>query len=132
MMSDSSTKLDDMSTNPLEDGDGIASVGDYYSLLKPGVMRLSIFTALVGLIAAPGAIDPIIAIAAVLAIAVGVERHPEHVGARRLVVLLQAGHDQVVRIPIVEHGADVEAGVVVHDAHVCAPRCRGICVHAHT
>ncbi len=55
----------------LIEGAGVATVGDYYSLLKPGVMRLSIFTAFIGLVAAPGSIDPVIAIAAVLAIAVG-------------------------------------------------------------
>lgn len=49
----------------------MATVGDYYSLLKPGVMRLSIFTAFIGLVAAPGSIEPAIAIAAILAIAVG-------------------------------------------------------------
>lgn len=54
-----------------EEGAKVATVGDYYSLLKPGVMRLSIFTALIGIVAAPGSIDPVIAIAAVLAIAVG-------------------------------------------------------------
>lgn len=49
----------------------MATVGDYYSLLKPGVMRLSIFTAFIGLVAAPGSIEPAIAIAAILSIAVG-------------------------------------------------------------
>ncbi len=55
----------------LEEGRTVATVGDYYSLLKPGVMRLSIFTAVIGLVAAPGSIDPVIALAAILAIAVG-------------------------------------------------------------
>ncbi len=44
---------------------------DYWLLLKPRVMSLSIFTALAGMIAAPGSIHPVIAVAALLAIAVG-------------------------------------------------------------
>lgn len=54
-----------------EKGETVATVGDYYSLLKPGVMRLSIFTAFIGLVAAPGSIEPAIAVAAILSIAVG-------------------------------------------------------------
>lgn len=57
--------------NASEKGEVVATVSDYYSLLKPGVMRLSIFTAVIGLVAAPGSIEPAIAIAAILAIAVG-------------------------------------------------------------
>ena len=45
--------------------------GDYVELLKPRVMRLVIFTALVGLLAAPVSVHPVIAIASVLCIAVG-------------------------------------------------------------
>ena len=48
-----------------------AMPGDYYALLKPRVMRLVVFTALVGLLLAPGAIDPFHAAVAVLCIAVG-------------------------------------------------------------
>ncbi len=44
---------------------------DYWLLLKPRVMSLSIFTAFAGMIAAPGAIHPVIALAALLAIAAG-------------------------------------------------------------
>ncbi len=44
---------------------------DYWALLKPRVMSLSIFTALAGMIAAPGAIHPVLGFAALLAIAVG-------------------------------------------------------------
>ncbi|HRX37036.1 MAG TPA: heme o synthase [Aestuariivirga sp.] len=50
---------------------GQGSVGDYFALLKPRVMSLVIFTAFVGLIAAPGPIHPWIAAMALLAIAVG-------------------------------------------------------------
>ncbi len=44
---------------------------DYVSLLKPRVMSLVVFTAAVGLIAAPTSVHPIIAFASVLCIAVG-------------------------------------------------------------
>jgi len=44
---------------------------DYWRLLKPRVMWLSVFTALAGMIAAPGAIHPVIAVAALVAIAAG-------------------------------------------------------------
>lgn len=47
------------------------TVRDYYQLLKPRVMSLVIFTALVGLISAPGAIHPVIAVIALLAITIG-------------------------------------------------------------
>lgn len=48
-----------------------ASVQDYFDLLKPRVMALVVFTALCGVLMAPGAIHPILAFAAVLSIAVG-------------------------------------------------------------
>jgi protoheme IX farnesyltransferase len=48
-----------------------AEVGDYIALLKPRVMSLVIFTALVGLMMAPGNFHPVLAITALLCIAVG-------------------------------------------------------------
>lgn len=48
-----------------------AQFGDYVELLKPRVMRLVIFTALVGLVCAPVAVNPVIAFASILCIAVG-------------------------------------------------------------
>jgi len=48
-----------------------AEVGDYLALLKPRVMSLVIFTALVGLFLAPGHVHPIIAFTSILCIAVG-------------------------------------------------------------
>ena len=45
--------------------------GDYIELLKPRVMRLVVFTAAVGLLAAPVAVHPVIALASILCIAVG-------------------------------------------------------------
>ena len=47
------------------------SVGDFIALLKPRVMSLVVFTALVGLAAAPGHLHPVLAGIALLAIAVG-------------------------------------------------------------
>ncbi len=49
----------------------IAGVGDYLELMKPRVMSLVVFTALVGLLIAPGHVHPIIAFAALLCITVG-------------------------------------------------------------
>ncbi|MET3965933.1 MULTISPECIES: heme o synthase [Bradyrhizobium] len=48
-----------------------ADVGDYIALLKPRVMSLVIFTALVGLAMAPGHFHPVLAITSLLCIAVG-------------------------------------------------------------
>jgi len=48
-----------------------AEVGDYIALLKPRVMSLVIFTALVGLMIAPGHFHPILAFTSLLCIAVG-------------------------------------------------------------
>ena len=47
------------------------SVGDYLALLKPRVMFLVVFTALVGMAVAPQQTHPVIAFASLLAIAVG-------------------------------------------------------------
>ena len=47
------------------------SVSDFIALMKPRVMSLVIFTALVGMVAAPGSIHPALAAIALLAIAVG-------------------------------------------------------------
>jgi len=46
-------------------------VADYFELMKPRVMFLVVFTALVGLVAAPGTMHPVLAIAALMCIAVG-------------------------------------------------------------
>jgi len=48
-----------------------ASVGDYVALLKPRVMSLVVFTALVGLMVAPTHVHPMIGFTALLCIAVG-------------------------------------------------------------
>ncbi|MBN9241397.1 MAG: heme o synthase [Mesorhizobium sp.] len=48
-----------------------ATAGDYFALLKPRVMSLVVFTAFVGLVAAPVSINPMLAVVAILAIAIG-------------------------------------------------------------
>jgi protoheme IX farnesyltransferase len=48
-----------------------AGVRDYLALLKPRVMSLVVFTALVGLVIAPGHFHPVLAITSILCIAVG-------------------------------------------------------------
>ncbi|QPF84462.1 protoheme IX farnesyltransferase [Bradyrhizobium genosp. L] len=48
-----------------------AEVGDYIALLKPRVMSLVIFTALVGLMIAPVHVHPVLAFTSILCIAVG-------------------------------------------------------------
>jgi heme o synthase len=49
----------------------IASAGDYLELMKPRVMSLVVFTGLVGLLVAPGHLNPVIGFTALLCIAVG-------------------------------------------------------------
>ena len=49
----------------------MAGVGDYLALMKPRVMSLVVFTALVGLVVAPGHLHPVLAFSALLCIAVG-------------------------------------------------------------
>ncbi len=51
--------------------DGEAQFGDYFALLKPRVMTLVVFTACVGLLAAPVSLHPFVAFCAILFIAVG-------------------------------------------------------------
>jgi protoheme IX farnesyltransferase len=47
------------------------SVGDYFALMKPRVMSLVVFTALVGMALAPGSLHPALAVIALICIAVG-------------------------------------------------------------
>jgi heme o synthase len=49
----------------------IARAGDYLELMKPRVMSLVVFTALVGLLVAPGHLNPVIGFTALLCITVG-------------------------------------------------------------
>ena len=48
-----------------------ATAGDYVQLMKPRIMMLVVFTALAGLVAAPGQMNIIMATIAVLAVALG-------------------------------------------------------------
>jgi protoheme IX farnesyltransferase len=47
------------------------SVGDFLALMKPRVMSLVVFTALVGMVLAPGSMHPALAVIALICIAVG-------------------------------------------------------------
>jgi protoheme IX farnesyltransferase len=53
------------------DGTPEAQFGDYVQLLKPRVMSLVVFTALVGLLVAPGGVSPMVGFSAILFIALG-------------------------------------------------------------
>lgn len=48
-----------------------AEAGDFFALLKPRVMSLVVFTAIVGMMLAPGHISPVLGFISILAIAVG-------------------------------------------------------------
>ncbi|MBU0585051.1 MAG: heme o synthase [Alphaproteobacteria bacterium] len=48
-----------------------ATAGDYIELLKPRVMSLVVFTAFVGMVAAPATLNPVLAVIAIMAIAIG-------------------------------------------------------------
>jgi len=56
---------------PMTSGFGYARVRDFVTLMKPRVMLLTVFTAVVGLLIAPGAIDPQRGILSIVAIAAG-------------------------------------------------------------
>ena len=66
--------MSDISTNTRVESrsdTGEAGFGDYFALLKPRVMSLVVFTALVGLLAAPVPVHPLLAFAAILFVAIG-------------------------------------------------------------
>ncbi len=65
----SDVQLNIVSHSPSFGGQGTA--GDYFALLKPRVMSLVIFTAFVGIVAAPGGLHPLLGLVALIAIAVG-------------------------------------------------------------
>jgi protoheme IX farnesyltransferase len=60
-----------MSTAPVQPIPLPADWRDFWSLTKPRVMSLVIFTGLCGLLAAPGSINPVIGFSAILCIAIG-------------------------------------------------------------
>src|SRR5262249_6702489 len=49
----------------------LAGVGDFIALMKPRVMSLVVFTALVGLVVAPGHVHPVLGFMSLICIAVG-------------------------------------------------------------
>ncbi len=63
--------MSDASIQSSETGTGDAGFGDFFALLKPRVMSLVVFTAFVGLMAAPVSVHPFIGFAAILFIAIG-------------------------------------------------------------
>lgn len=52
-------------------GPDVAEVSDFMALLKPRVMSLVVFTAIAGLLVAPGTIHPFVGFVAILCIAIG-------------------------------------------------------------
>ncbi|NSY39490.1 heme o synthase [Leisingera sp. ANG59] len=63
--------MSDASINASRAYEDEASFGDYFALLKPRVMSLVVFTALVGLLAAPVSVHPVVGFCAILFIAIG-------------------------------------------------------------
>ncbi len=63
--------MSDASLNTTSTQTGDAGFGDYFALLKPRVMSLVVFTAFVGLFAAPVSVHPVIGFTAILFIAIG-------------------------------------------------------------
>jgi protoheme IX farnesyltransferase len=49
----------------------LGRVGDFFALTKPRVMSLVLFTAIVGLVAAPGRVDPLVGFGVILWVALG-------------------------------------------------------------
>ncbi len=68
-MSDASLNASTASSRTAEPQD--AGFGDFFALLKPRVMSLVVFTALVGLLAAPVSVHPMVGFTAILFIAIG-------------------------------------------------------------
>jgi protoheme IX farnesyltransferase len=62
---------DTETATPLAAQPSMASVGDYIALMKPRVMSLVVFTALVGYVVAPAQVHPVLGFTALLCIAIG-------------------------------------------------------------
>ncbi|MDB5593006.1 heme o synthase [Enterovirga sp.] len=65
------TTLTDTLTPPPAALGGAGEVRDYFALLKPRVMSLVVFTALVGMLVTPSGVHPVLAAASLLMIAIG-------------------------------------------------------------
>ena len=63
--------MTDLSLSHLEAEPKEASIRDFFALMKPRVMSLVIFTSVVGMLAAPNAVHPVIAFASILCISIG-------------------------------------------------------------
>ncbi|MDF1726903.1 MAG: heme o synthase [Sulfitobacter sp.] len=61
--------MTDITNTPIQENE--AQLGDYFALMKPRVMQLVVFTALVGMLAAPQAVHPVVAFASILFVAIG-------------------------------------------------------------
>src|SRR5215470_6331999 len=61
----------DQNSGPADSAISQASAGDYIALMKPRVMSLVVFTALVSLMVTPGHLHPVLGFAALLCIAIG-------------------------------------------------------------
>src|SRR5437868_11474375 len=91
----------------------MAGVGDFVALMKPRVMSLVVFTALVGLLVAPGHVHPVIGFTALLCIAIGAgadrdaKRSEEHTSE------LQSRFDLVCRL-LLEKKKNTELYSLLH------------------
>ncbi|MEM6480918.1 MAG: heme o synthase [Pseudomonadota bacterium] len=70
-MSDASIETNATPINLSASNPQDAGFSDFFALLKPRVMTLVVFTAFIGLVAAPGGLHPLLSFSAVLFIAVG-------------------------------------------------------------
>ena len=70
-LTDATPNVADPSLSLRQAGLSTASARDYLALLKPRVMSLVVLTALVGLLAAPVTLHPVLAFVAILCIAIG-------------------------------------------------------------
>ncbi|MBM1311721.1 protoheme IX farnesyltransferase [Sulfitobacter mediterraneus] len=61
--------MTDITNTPVAEHE--AQLGDYFALFKPRVMQLVVFTALVGMLAAPVSVHPVVGFAAILFVAIG-------------------------------------------------------------
>lgn len=63
--------MSDTTLKPRETNSALSGPSAYFALLKPRVMSLVVFTALIAMLAAPGGINPVLGAVALLSIAVG-------------------------------------------------------------
>ena len=63
--------MTDVTNTPAQTFENEAQLGDYFALLKPRVMQLVVFTAVVGMLAAPVSVHPVVGFAAILFVAIG-------------------------------------------------------------